>query len=202
MSQSRSPSPSVVEDQHPPHGIIKEGSSPPPPSPSPSTTTILSTKSDLQQQRRSFCIDSLLKADGTAPPISPVGHAPLAPQPLPPPGLFPAHPSFYPYGLGLPGLHGQQQHSPRGSSTPPGGVSPPPPIGGPSSSSSSSTPGHNVLSPSSGAAAVAAAAASAAHLESVLKNGTAAALNMQSMQLEWLARTGMLYHRFPELAGN
>jgi hypothetical protein len=28
-----------------------------------------------------------------------------------------------------------------------------------------------------------------------------AAFNMQTMQLEWLARTGMLYHRFPELAG-
>ena len=25
---------------------------------------------------------------------------------------------------------------------------------------------------------------------------------MQTVQLEWLARTGMLYHRFPELAGN
>ena len=35
-------------------------------------------------------------------------------------------------------------------------------------------------------------------LESVLKNG----MNMQTVQLEWLARTGMLYHRFPELAGN
>jgi len=34
-------------------------------------------------------------------------------------------------------------------------------------------------------------------LESVLKNG----MNMQTVQLEWLARTGMLYHRFPELAG-
>ena len=28
-----------------------------------------------------------------------------------------------------------------------------------------------------------------------------AAFSMQTMQLEWLARTGMLYHRFPELAG-
>ncbi len=35
----------------------------------------------------------------------------------------------------------------------------------------------------------------------MLKGGNAAAINMQSMQLEWLARTGMLYHRFPELAG-
>lgn len=34
-------------------------------------------------------------------------------------------------------------------------------------------------------------------LENVLKNG----MNMQTVQLEWLARTGMLYHRFPELAG-
>lgn len=38
----------------------------------------------------------------------------------------------------------------------------------------------------------------ASSLESVLKNG----MNMQTVQLEWLARTGMLYHRFPELAGN
>jgi hypothetical protein len=42
-------------------------------------------------------------------------------------------------------------------------------------------------------------------LEGVLKNGAAAAaaaaMNMHTMQLEWLARTGMLYHRFPELAG-
>ena len=35
-------------------------------------------------------------------------------------------------------------------------------------------------------------------LENVLKNG----MNKQTVQLEWLARTGMLYHRFPELAGN
>ena len=38
-------------------------------------------------------------------------------------------------------------------------------------------------------------------LESLLKSGNQAAMNVQSMQLEWLARTGMLYHRFPELAG-
>ena len=39
-----------------------------------------------------------------------------------------------------------------------------------------------------------------------MKSGAAAAaaqaaMSMQTMQLEWLARTGMLYHRFPELAG-
>ena len=40
-------------------------------------------------------------------------------------------------------------------------------------------------------------------LEAALKSGqgNAAALNIQTMQLEWLARTGMLYQRFPELAG-
>ena len=43
--------------------------------------------------------------------------------------------------------------------------------------------------PSSPGAAAAAAAAQQA------------AFSMQTMQLEWLARTGMLYHRFPELAG-
>ena len=37
-------------------------------------------------------------------------------------------------------------------------------------------------------------------LEAALKSGSAA-LNIQTMQLEWLARTGMLYQRFPELAG-
>lgn len=38
-----------------------------------------------------------------------------------------------------------------------------------------------------------------AAFDTVLKaQGNAA---MQTMQLEWLARTGMLYHRFPELAG-
>ena len=31
--------------------------------------------------------------------------------------------------------------------------------------------------------------------------GPGQGLNLQTMQLEWLARTGMLYHRFPELAG-
>jgi hypothetical protein len=38
----------------------------------------------------------------------------------------------------------------------------------------------------------------ASSFESMFKNG----LNMHTMQLELLARTGMLYHRFPELAGN
>lgn len=43
---------------------------------------------------------------------------------------------------------------------------------------------------------------SPAALEGVLKSAAAtAAMNMHTMQLEWLARTGMLYHRFPELAG-
>lgn len=52
-------------------------------------------------------------------------------------------------------------------------------------------------SPVSTAAATAASSVTSS-LESVLKNG----MNMQTVQLEWLARTGMLYHRFPELAGN
>lgn len=57
----------------------------------------------------------------------------------------------------------------------------------------------NSTSPVSTASAVAASASSVtSSLESVLKNG----MNMQTVQLEWLARTGMLYHRFPELAGN
>lgn len=40
-------------------------------------------------------------------------------------------------------------------------------------------------------------------LESAFKasNCPSSNLNLQTMQLEWLARTGMLYHRFPELAG-
>ncbi|TRY69573.1 hypothetical protein TCAL_07639 [Tigriopus californicus] len=126
--------------------------------------------------RRSFCIDSILKSGGTpsnkmygemlhhsgmgggvSPPSSPPASPPQSSLPsVPRPlmglqGLFPPHPPFYSYGGGMP-------------------------------PSQSSPPLSNSL-------------------EGILKSGNSAAMSMQSMQLEWLARTGMLYHRFPELAG-
>lgn len=125
--------------------------------------------------RRSFCIDSILKSGGApstkmygemihhpgmggvSPPSSPPASPPQSSLPsVPRPlmglqGLFPPHPPFYSYAGGMP-------------------------------PSQSSPPLSNSL-------------------EGILKSGNSAAMSMQSMQLEWLARTGMLYHRFPELAG-
>ena len=70
---------------------------------------------------------------------------------------------------------------------PPHGLGPNNPVGGPPSSEGPATSPANP-------------APTHHSLEGVLKSNHSA-LNMQTMQLEWLARTGMLYHRFPELAG-
>eukprot|EP00095_Tigriopus_kingsejongensis_P009360 maker-scaffold488_size158317-snap-gene-0.26 protein:Tk09360 transcript:maker-scaffold488_size158317-snap-gene-0.26-mRNA-1 annotation:"homeobox protein hox-d4a" len=139
------------------------------------TVRISSPTTVTPMDRRSFCIDSILKSSagaapmarplsemqspamGVSPPSSPPSspiHSglPSVPRPLMGiQGLFPPHPSFYPY----PGSLAPSQSSPPLSSS----------------------------------------------LEGILKSGNSTAMNMQSMQLEWLARTGMLYHRFPELAG-
>ena len=188
--------------------------------------TSLSVKDHRQMLQRSFCIESLLKP-ATAEALnivvtsdmerkkasfSPPGGAPVSPpsspqspsssssgapgptittsnspfingiqgipraSPLvPPSALFPSHPSMY---QGYPNIF---------PVPPPHGLGPNNAVGGPPSSEGSATspanptPTHHSL-------------------EGVLKSNHSA-LNMQTMQLEWLARTGMLYHRFPELAG-
>ncbi len=101
---------------------------------------------------------------------------PSSPLPLRPPLVHHPHHSTFPAAAFYPYGHHPLLSPP----------TPPSTTGAASASSSSSSPPPPPL-PSS--------------LESVLKGGSAAAINMQSMQLEWLARTGMLYHRFPELAG-
>ena len=188
-------------------------------------TTALDAKTHRQLLQQSFCIESLLKpaaaealkivvtsgserntssssptgAAPTSPPSSPqspsssssaaagiamtasnglfnnnVQGLPRAPALVPPSALFPSHPAMYP---GYPGLFTGPPHA-LGLGNSAGGV--------PTSEGSTTTPPNHPPTHQS--------------LEGVLKNNHMA-LNMQTMQLEWLARTGMLYHRFPELAG-
>ena len=187
-------------------------------------TTALSVKDHRQMMQRSFCIESLLKPataealkvvvssemEGKRSSFSPPGGAPVSPpsspqspsssatlgpsittsnspfingiqglpraSPLvPPSALFPSHPAMY---QGYPNIF---------SVPPPHGLGPnngggcPPSSAGSATSPANPAPTHHSL-------------------EGVLKSNHSA-LNMQTMQLEWLARTGMLYHRFPELAG-
>ena len=189
-------------------------------------TTSISVKDHRQMMQRSFCIESLLKpATAEALKIvvtsdmerkkssfSPPGGAPVSPpsspqspsssssattgptittsnapfingiqgipraSPLvPPSALFPSHPAMYqgyPNIFSVPPPHGLGPNNANGG---------PPCSEGPATSPANPAPTHHSL-------------------EGVLKSNHTA-LNMQTMQLEWLARTGMLYHRFPELAG-
>ena len=171
------------------HQVMASQSSPPPSPPSSasaspptsnSTATLIKTTSPNNNQPQSFCIDALLR------PASSPEHGASSP---------PSSPGSYggsqPRG-GPPALNPLQ--------LPPGLF---PPMNNPAV-------GNGLVYPYPGSLLTAAAsvAASAApptsstsvssSLENALKNG----MNMQTVQLEWLARTGMLYHRFPELAGN
>ena len=189
-------------------------------------TTSLGVKDPRQMMQRSFCIESLLKPataealkivvtsdmERNKSSFSPSGGAPVSPpsspqspsssssatagtvitasnvsftngiqglprsSPLvPPSALFPSHPAMY---QGYPNIF---------SVPPPHGLGPCNTGGGPPSSDSAATSPANPTPTHQS-------------LEGVLKSNHNA-LNMQTMQLEWLARTGMLYHRFPELAG-
>ena len=141
-------------------------------SPSPPTSTPLKTSPHGQPQ--SFCIDALLRPNQATSPLSP----PSGSSP-------PSSPTSSPYGptrILPPSLF---------PTNPATGTSLYPYPGALLQAASAGTP-----SPTSNNTGSAAGMPSS--LESVLKNG----MNMQTVQLEWLARTGMLYHRFPELAGN
>ena len=189
-------------------------------------TTAISVKDHRQMMQRSFCIESLLKPataealkivvtsdmERKKSPFSPPGGAPVSPpsspqspsssssaaagptittsnapfinglqglpraSPLAPPSaLFPSHPAMY---QGYPNIFSVPPPHGLGPNNAGGGL---PSSEGPATSPANPTPTHHSL-------------------EGVLKSNHTA-LNMQTMQLEWLARTGMLYHRFPELAG-
>ena len=188
-------------------------------------TTSIGNKDHRQMMQRSFCIESLLKPataealkiavsselQKNKPSSSPTCGAPVSPpsspqspsssssaaagaaimtsnmpfangiqgmpraSPLvPPSALFPPHHSMY---QGYPNFFSVPHHGLPPCST--GG-------GPPSSEGSTTSPANPPPTHQS--------------LEGVLKSNHNT-LNMQTMQLEWLARTGMLYHRFPELAG-
>ena len=113
-------------------------------------------------------------AASNGPFVNGIQGLPRASALVPPSALFPSHPAMYP---AYPGLFSVPPHAPGFCNS--GG-------GPPSSESSATSPANPHPTHQS--------------LEGVLKNNHTA-LNMQTMQLEWLARTGMLYHRFPELAG-
>lgn len=153
----------------------------PPSSPRPSTPilrTITPTSSATPPSgntsladRRSFCIDSLLNKSDTPTPGEPLPF-PLSSSAAAAASATPIPTISRPI-VAPPGLFPPFYPY---QGLPPSGVAPP---GG--------VPAGSPPLPSS--------------LESLLKSGNQAAMNVQSMQLEWLARTGMLYHRFPELAG-
>ena len=188
--------------------------------------TTLGEKDHRQLMQRSFCIESLLKpATAEALKIvvnsdvekkksssSPKDGAPVSPPSSPQSpsssssaaagptitsssapfmnviqGLPRASP-LMPHAPLFPSSHpGMYQGYPNLFSVPPHGLVPHNGGGPPSSDSSATSPANPPPTHHS--------------FEGVLKNNQHQALNMQTMQLEWLARTGMLYHRFPELAG-
>ena len=176
---TRSPPP-VPSACTPQPAVPPLGRSPPPSPPSSgassagaSPPTIIRT----QPQPQSFCIDALLRPTGDC-------TSPLSPPPRGEGGLGsspPSSPASSPFG-------------PR-----PSLVSPLFPTNPATGGSLYPYPGA-LLTPGSAASPTSTGGNSSvtSSLESVLKNG----MNMQTVQLEWLARTGMLYHRFPELAGN
>jgi len=127
-------------------------------------------------ERRSFCIDSLLSPKSRSSegiePTSPISDRSCSPaSPPSPPSLHPIRPTIFPGVSPLPPLGEGFYGSPMGGM-------PPMMLAG----SAFHAPGG----PVQGA------------VDSMMKVGP---MSMQTMQLEWLARTGMLYHRFPELAG-
>ena len=165
----------------PPLGSQRVGSSPPPSPPSSASSagasppTITTPLIRTQPQvPQSFCIDALLRPTGgcASPVMSPPQGDGSGSSP-------PSSPASSPFG------HRPTLVSPLFPTNPATGGSLYPYPGALLGAAGSAVP------PTSGSAGV-------NSLESVLKNG----MNMQTVQLEWLARTGMLYHRFPELAGN
>ena len=157
----------------------------PPPSPpsstseSPPTSTPIKTSPVCQAQ--SFCIDALLRPTGATSPLSPPRDGSGSSPPSSPA-------SSSPFG------HRPTLISPSAAAT---GIFPTNPATG---GSLYPYPGALLTATAASAAPPTSSVASSvtSSLENVLKNG----MNMQTVQLEWLARTGMLYHRFPELAGN
>ena len=183
-------------------------------------TTSLDGKDPRQMIQRSFCIEALLKPE-TAEALkivvssgiernhrssSPAGGAPVSPPSSPQSPLSSSSTTVGTViasstGPFVNGVHGLSRPS---TLVPPSALFPSHPAMYPTYPGIFPLPPHasGGVPPSSDGSATSPANPTPIHqsLEGVLKNNQTA-LNMQTMQLEWLARTGMLYHRFPELAG-
>jgi hypothetical protein len=156
----------------------QQGGTPPTSPPSstsaspPTSTTTLNKASPLIYQQHQSFC-----IDALLRPSSPASSPPLHDGASPP-----SSPASSPFGPGRPSLMPPSALFPNNPAI--GGILYPYP--------------GSLLNVSSAASPTTSSASVTSSLESVLKNG----MNMQTVQLEWLARTGMLYHRFPELAGN